>query len=441
MEDLARETITDLIRSSWLIEAARRDLYRLWAKDAPEWDERADGAEQRADILEKALAELGRSPDTAALDKHAVWLRGVVGEHPDEVPLGGLFAARLGDWVDGHAGRFLGDLEGRLKELGDRERESLVFPDSLPEPPPFEPVETIELEPPGEVRFRFALLGDLHFGSPGGERTARAAIADINGSGAELVIQLGDVTNRGTKEEFDLAKKTLATLDVPITTMMGNHDIYSLDEERLSGREYYGSAFEREPDGVMLEHKGMRFAVLDSATSAASPFPPFNFVSGSFIEGPGGAVVHGSLTVPQHEILADIAAPRSGPAFVFLHHPPQPFTGFPPILFGLRDTDSGRLHATVDSGNVWGVFAGHTHRNARTREFGTVPAHEVAIPRDFPFGFALVDVTEDGYSYRFVQLSNEALLRKAYQQASAIHRRFGLGRPEERSFVWTRPDS
>ncbi|HJR46188.1 MAG TPA: metallophosphoesterase [Actinomycetota bacterium] len=437
MDDLARETITDLLRSSWLIEAARRDLYRLWAKEAAGWDERADGAEQRAEILEKALAARGRKADAVHLEKHAAWLRGVVGEDPDEVPLGGLFAARLGDWVEGHATRFLDGGADRLAELGTRERESLVFPDSLPEPPPFEPVETIETEPPGRVRFRFAILGDLHFGSPGGERTARVAMTDIAASGAELVIQLGDVTNRGTKDEFDLAKKTLAEFDIPITTMMGNHDIYSLEEERLSGREYYGSAFDREPDGVLLEHKGMRFAVLDSATSAASPFPPFNFVSGSFLEGSGGAVVHGSLTVPQHEILADVAAPGSGPAFVFLHHPPQPFTGFPPILFGLRDADSGRLHATVDSGNVWGVFAGHTHRNARTRDFGRVPAQEVAIPRDFPFGYALVDVADEGYAYRFVQLSDEALLRKAYKHASAIHRRFGLGKPEERSFVWT----
>jgi hypothetical protein len=107
-------------------------------------------------------------------------------------------------------------------------------------------------------------------------------------------------------------------------------------------------------------------------------------------------------------------------------------------LFGLRDEDSGRLHATVDSGNVWGVFAGHTHRNARTRNYGEVPAHEVAIPRDYPFGYALVDVSETGYAYRFVQISDDELLRDAYQSSGQIHRRYGLGSPEERAFVWTR---
>jgi hypothetical protein len=225
---------------------------------------------------------------------------------------------------------------------------------------------------------------------------------------------------------------------MPLATMMGNHDVYSLKEERLSGREYYPNSFGREPDGVLLEQGGFRFAVLDSATNSASPFAAFDFVRGDFLAGPGGAVVNGSLTDVQHEILADVAAPGAPPAFVFLHHPPQPFVGFPPVLFGLRDADSGRLHATVDSGNVWGVFAGHTHRNSRTRNYGTVPAQEVAIPRDYPFGYALVDVTENGYAYRFIQLSNEELLRDAYQYSGTIHRRYGLGNAESRSFVWTK---
>jgi hypothetical protein len=183
----------------------------------------------------------------------------------------------------------------------------------------------------------------------------------------------------------------------------------------------------------------VRFAALDSVEHALSPYAAFDLVSGSFLDGPGGAIVRGALSVPQHEILADIAAPDSGPAFVFLHHPPQPFTAFPPILFGLRDADSGRLHAVADSGNVWGVFAGHTHRNARTREFGTVPVHEVAIPRDFPHGYGVVDVTDEGYAYRFVQMSDEALVRAASEKASLIHRRYASGTPGERAFAWRKP--
>lgn len=437
--DLERETITDLVRSAWLIESARTDLFHRWAKHASAWEERAEIASDKATLLEDALGELDRQPDVKLLEGHSSWLRGVVGEAPDEVPLGDLFAARLGSWVEAHLAGFVGDRAERLTELTNRENSALTFPDGLPPSPPFERVETIEVEPPGEVRFRFAILGDLHFGSPNGERMARAAIDDINRSGAELVIQLGDVTDQGKKSEFEAAAKVLEEVELPLTTMLGNHDVFSREEQRVAGREYYGNSFGREPDGVVLEHKGVRFAVLDSATPEGSPFAPFDFVAGGFVDSARGALVHGSLTVPQHEILADIAAPDSPPAFVFLHHPVQPFYGFPPILFGLRQADSGRLHAVADSGNVWGIFAGHTHRNKRTTDFGAVPAHEVGIPRDYPFGYALVDVTDNGYSFRFVQLSDEQLLREAYESASIIHRRYALGAPEDRSFVWTKP--
>jgi 3',5'-cyclic AMP phosphodiesterase CpdA len=267
---------------------------------------------------------------------------------------------------------------------------------------------------------------------------ARAAVSDLNTSGAEFVVQLGDITDHGAKDEFDLAAEILRDLQMPVHPIMGNHDVLSLTEGTISGKEYFKTTFGREPDGKLFEHDGVNFALLDSVEHAASPFPPYNLVTGAFVEGPSGAIVRGALSYPQHDLLADVAGPGGGPAFVFLHHPPQPFVGFPPIIFGLRAEDSGRLHAVADSGNVWGIFAGHTHRSTQTRTYGDVPVMEVAIPRDYPYGYVLVDVTDRGYAYRFVQLSDTALLRKASESASTIHRRYGLGRDEHRSFVWER---
>lgn len=437
--DLSREVLADLYRSGWIIESSRARVYETWAADDASFAAAAESARGRAEIVAGGLASVGRDPDEALVAAHADWMRSLVGDGPDEVPLGNLFLARIGDWVEAHVADFLPEGGDRLKEAGERERSALRFPESLPPPPAFEPVVAPEVEPPGEVRFRFAILADLHFGSRAGDARAEAAIDDINRSGADLVIQLGDITDHGQKAEFDAAKRALGRIEMPVVTMMGNHDVLSLEEERLSGREYYSGAFDREPDGVIVEHKGIRFAVLDSVEHAASPLPAFDFVSGRFVEKVGGAIVRGSLTPPQHEILADVAAPGAPPAFVFLHHPPQPFTAFPPVLFGLRDADSGRLHATIDSGNVWGVFAGHTHRNARTRDFDGVPAHEVAIPRDYPFGYAVVDVTDRGYAFRFVQISDEELLREAYAHAGHIHRRYARGRDEDLAFTWEAP--
>lgn len=437
--DLAQDLIRDLFRSCWVIEETRRRLYETWRPFDARYSSSEERATQQRDILGAALDSIGRKPDTEIVDDHLAWLTELIGTHPEETPLAPMFAVRLGDWVRGHSSPFLGADAERLAELQEAERAATPFPEAFPGPQPFSPLEPVGINPPGDVRFSFAILADLHIGSPSGEVMVRAAIDDINRSGVDLVIQLGDITDHGHKEEFDKALEVLGELDVPVTTMMGNHDVYSIQDELLAGRELYGTSFGRAPDGVTLEHKGITFAVLDSVEHGASPFGPFDMISGAFTDGKPGAIVRGSLSYPQHDLLADLAAPGAGPAFVFLHHPPQPFAGFPPILFGLREEDSGRLHAVADSGNVWGVFAGHTHRNARTRTFDGVPVHEVAIPRDVPCGFAIVDVTENGYSFRFEQISNASLVEKTYSTASEIIRRYGTGPEIARGFSWTAP--
>lgn len=436
--DPSDEVIDDLLRSSWIVEGARRLVYEGWSVRDDKWGASAQRASRRAALVEKTLSDRGVEPDHELVEPHAAWMNSLLGSGPGDTGLEDIFVVRLGEWVEAHVSGFLVEGADTYKELGDEDRDSFEFPDDLPDPPPFEPVRAPELATPGEVSFRFAILGDMHIGSDKAAETTSAAIADINIAGAELVVQLGDITDQGNRNQFEEASQLLESVEMPLITMLGNHDVFSREEQRLVGREYYSPSFGREPDGVILEHKGFRFAVLDSVEHGASPFAPFNMVTGSFVEGPGGAVVRGSLTSPQHEILASVAEPGTAPTFVFLHHPPQPFTGFPPVLFGLRDEDSGRLHATVDSGNVWGVFAGHTHRNARTRTYGSVPVHEVAIPRDFPFGYALVDVTKTGYRYTFHQISDEDLLRDIYPSASAIHRRYARGSGEALGFVWTR---
>jgi hypothetical protein len=438
VEPIADEILTDLLRSAWIIERSRCAVYQGWSASSNRFEGAAERGALRAEIVERVLRDRVRRLDTDLVEAHARWMCSLAGRTPGEVQFGDIFLVRLGDWVEGHAGPFLSEGTDELAAIGEEDRADVSWPESIPAPPGFEPLATPGAEPPGDVRFRFGILGDLHFGSPWGEEMARAAIADLNASGAELVIQLGDLTDHGNRDEFQLATKVLSELRMPCTTMMGNHDVYSYEEERLAGRDYYPAAFGREPEGVLLEHRGVRVAVLDSAEHGASPFAPFNLVTGGFEEGSGGAVVRGSLTPRQHDILAEVAGPEGGPAFVFLHHPPQPFTAFPPVIFGLRDADSGRLHATVDSGNVWGVFAGHTHRNARTRDFDGVPAQEVASPRDYPFGYAMVDVADTGYAFRFNQISDEELLREAYGRAGPIHRRYGAGTEAERAFVWTK---
>lgn len=434
LESLPEDLFVDLLRSCWLVETSRAKVFEGWATTDDRYESSAKIALARAAIAADTLKARNKKTDDDLVALHTAWIDGVVGPLGDD-PLGPLFLARLSDWVDGHLAPLVEEGD-RLKSLSDEDRATIQWPSKLPAPPPYEPLEIPKVDPPDDATFRFGILGDLHVGSPRAEPLVQAAIDDLNRSGAELVVQLGDITDEGKQDQFERAAKLLEQLEMPTATMMGNHDVLALGATDLTGRGFYSTSFGREPDGLLLEHGGRRFAVLDSATHLASPFTAFDLVTGSFLDLPGGAIVRGSLTVPQHEILAEVAEPGAPPAFVFLHHPPQPYTGFPPILFGLREADSGRLHAVADSGNVWGVFAGHTHRNAITRRFGRVPCVEVGIPRDFPFGYALVDVGPGGYSYRFVQISDKEVVREAYRHAGGLQRRYGGGRLDERAFTW-----
>jgi len=435
--DPRQDVVTDLMRSGWAIEKARSLVYSTWARSQEHFEHASATALEAAGIFERELTERGRPTDPSIAEGHARWITSLVGEDPDETPISDWFVARLGDWVAAHAGDLLAEGADRLKELHELDKQNLSVPE-MPAAPPFERLPTPPAEPPGDVVFRFAILGDIHIGSPAGEATARAAIADINQSGAELTIQLGDLADHGKRDEFADAVKVMSSLTMPWEVVTGNHDVYSTDEERLSGREYFIEYFGRSPDGHMIEFKGHRFVMLDSAEEMASPFAPYSLITGQFMGGNGGAIVRGAFTTPQHEILADVAAPGAPPAFVFLHHPTQPFTSFPPIVFGLRDADTGRLHAVCDSGNVYGVFAGHTHRNKLSGRLGRVPVTEVGIPRDYPFGYGLVDVTDRGYAYRFHQISSEELLREGYPRSGQIHRNYGRGSDSDRAFSWIR---
>jgi hypothetical protein len=434
--ELAPDVVSDLLRSAWIVESARASVYADWGTGEERFARSCRRARSRATVLHGALEERGVAADTELVGAHAEWIHGCAGGPRD--PLGPLLLARLGDWVDAHALPYVSSGGDRMRALSDEERSTLVWPSAMPVP--------VELAPPDgppppshgadEAGLRIAVLADLHIGAAHADALAAAAIADINASGADVVVQLGDLTDSGNRDEFEAAAALLGTLEAPLATMMGNHDVYSATEQRLAGREYFREFFGRAPDGVLLEQSGFRLAVLDSVDHEVSPFAPFDLVTGTFLEGVGGAVERGALSERQHEILAELAAPGGPPAFVFLHHPPQPFVGFPPVIFGLRDADSGRIHATCDSGNVWGVFAGHTHRNHKGAGFDAVPTQEVAAPPNFPCGYALIDAAAAGYTYHWHQISDAEALRPAVELAGPIHRRYALGAPEERAFSW-----
>jgi 3',5'-cyclic AMP phosphodiesterase CpdA len=246
------------------------------------------------------------------------------------------------------------------------------------------------LPAPGELLSTFATVNDVHFGEtecgvidgmdlgpiytaaegdePYPEMMNRGAVADITAIEPDAVVVKGDLTTRGTKEEY------AAFLDCyegafgdRLHHVRGNHD------------GYYGETFASDAP-KLVELPGVKLAIIDTVIPLHTP---------------------GQVTAEQIEWLGDVAADSDRPVLVFGHHhvwsPESPTR--PDDYFGINPDDSERLvELFAAQPSLAGYFAGHTHRN-RVRRFslsGDVPWVEVACVKDFPGSWAEYRVFEGG---------------------------------------------
>lgn len=249
--------------------------------------------------------------------------------------------------------------------------------------------------PAGELLCVFATVNDVHFGEvecgliegmelgptftteegaqPYPEMMNAGAIADIEKIDPAAVVVKGDLTSKGTIEEYELFRSYYepAFGDV-LHVVRGNHD------------SYYGGTFASEAP-FTVELPGVVLAVIDTARQ----------------EHANGQVTGATLTWVR-DLAAGLAASGDDrPILLFGHHhiwSPES-NERPATYFGVNPDDSERLVEVVGAHpNIRGYFAGHTHRN-RVRRFGLtrdVPWCEVASVKEFPGAWAEYRVYEGG---------------------------------------------
>lgn len=264
--------------------------------------------------------------------------------------------------------------------------------------------------PRGRLVARFATLNDLHFGEPrfgglpvpGGGYGDEApgfpvvretetdvpywrmmnedAVAEINAARVDTVIVKGDIANMGRRSEFEVAARTFAGFKAPWHAFLGNHDHYGLREgAHVDGYPILGQP----PAPRTFDLGGWRVVLLDTVD-------------------PGQH--HGVFEDDRYAWLArtlDATRETRQPTLVLMHHqpvPPEHSKKFPNTI-GIIPEHSTRLFELF-GGNpqVKAVLIGHTHRN-RTRRYaasGAVPFVEVNCVKDYPGGFALYELYDDG---------------------------------------------
>jgi 3',5'-cyclic-AMP phosphodiesterase len=107
--------------------------------------------------------------------------------------------------------------------------------------------------------WRFAAMADIQTALPEVDEVFDVIEDDPS---IRFVISMGDITERGDADEYDLYEEQLATLDIPYYATIGNHELFGDSGEwlRRFGR-----------FNVHFDYRGVAFSLLDSGSATIDP--------------------------------------------------------------------------------------------------------------------------------------------------------------------------
>ena len=181
--------------------------------------------------------------------------------------------------------------------------------------------------------YTFAVLGDSH--TDGLENgVLAAAVAAAVDSGAEFIVHTGDVSNIGAREELERYAAFVASADVPVYSLPGNHDLAFAGDQSLFA-ETVG------PPWSSFDYGGDHFVLVDNADVIAG-------------------IGDDEMAWLAEDLAANAAKPRQ---FIFTHMPlgePGPSLAWlldePGYAAGTRLVETASRYQ-----NIAAYFSGHVH--------------------------------------------------------------------------------
>jgi Icc-related predicted phosphoesterase len=235
---------------------------------------------------------------------------------------------------------------------------------------------------PAECRIRIAAAGDVHFGGDADRERALAAFAALEGR-VDLVLLAGDLTTHGEPEEAAVLGEAASTLDVPVLTVLGNHDWHANRVPEVTAL--------LEDAGIQLLDRGHTIRQFqDVEVGIVGAKGHIGGFPGSYLPDfgePDLRAVYANCTREVEAIEDGLKAVETCPLrIVLLHYAPTTDTllGEPEPIWAFLGTD--RLAGPIVHHQPDLVLHGHAHAGTFEGHLGDVPVFNVSVPvmkRDF----------------------------------------------------------
>lgn len=187
-------------------------------------------------------------------------------------------------------------------------------------------ITDLHLVPPGQTLFDSDPGDRLHL-----------CLLDIakRHADADLLVITGDLANKGDTAAYTLLRDALASLALPVRTLIGNHD----------DRANFRACFPDQP----VDSDGFVQSALDTAQGRLL-----------FLDTHEPGTDCGSYCAKRRRWLAEQCETAKGPIYIFMHHPAGHIAYAHMDAFGLTEADA---FANVIRGyDIRHIFAGHVHR-------------------------------------------------------------------------------
>jgi uncharacterized protein len=228
-----------------------------------------------------------------------------------------------------------------------------------------------------ECRIRIAAAGDIHFGERANDRERAAHAFGALAERADLVLLAGDLTTHGEPDQAAIVAEAVGALDVPVVTVLGNHDWHANRADELR-------AVLEEAGIVVLDRSHTVLEVCDAEIGIAGTKGFVGGFAGAHLPDFGEPSLRGIYAEGMEEVHALDDGLRAIALCPFrialLHYAPtnETLIGERKDIWTFLGTD--RLAQPILEHAPDLVLHGHAHAGTFEGRIGEVPVYNVSVP-------------------------------------------------------------